>query len=154
MSSGKLHVLLILIIYAPSIFSLSYSIRIYGITVWGGAGTIQLNRIVTFHNRMVLLMVPGCTAQSFTTFKLLTFHDIYINISFLLKFVLLSRGEIVIFIIFFQIIFLITITQQGLWLMLNIFCPGPTCLVVNGPFYTEGSYIGTTFLLNSVPSVN
>ena len=58
-------------------FSLFYSILIYGITVWGSAGTIQLSRIVTIYNRMVRLMMPGSTAQSFTTLKLLTFHDIY-----------------------------------------------------------------------------
>ena len=58
-------------------FSLFYLILIYGITVWGSAGTIQLSRIVTIHNRMVRLMMPGSTAQSFTTLKLLTFHDIY-----------------------------------------------------------------------------
>ena len=58
-------------------FSLFYSILIYGITVWGSAGTIQLNRIVTIHNRMVRLRMPGSTAQSFTTLKLLTSHDIY-----------------------------------------------------------------------------
>ena len=57
-------------------FSLFYSILIYGITVWGSAGTIQLNRIVTIHNRMVRLMMPGSTVQSFNTLKLLTFHDI------------------------------------------------------------------------------
>ena len=59
-------------------FSLFYSILIYGITVWGSAGTRQLSRIiVTIHNRMIGLMMPGTTAQSFTTLKLLTFHDIY-----------------------------------------------------------------------------
>ena len=94
-------------------FSLFYSILIYGITVWGSAGTIQLSRIVTIHNRMVRLMMPCSTAQSFTTLKLLTFHDIY-QYFILVKTFLLSRGEIVIFMKFFQIIFLITITQQGL----------------------------------------
>ena len=53
-------------------FSLFYSILIYGITVWGSAGTIQLNRIVTIHNRRVRLMMPGSTAQCFTTLELLT----------------------------------------------------------------------------------
>ena len=96
-------------------FSLFYFILIYGITVGGSAGTIQLNRIVTIHNRMVRLMIPGNTAQSFTTLKLLTFHDIC-KYFLLVKTFSVIKGGIVFFMIFLFkiIIFLIKITQQGL----------------------------------------
>ena len=74
-------------------FSHFYSILIYGITVWGSAGTIQLNRIVTIHNRMVRLKMPGSTAQSFTTLKLLTFHDMYKYLILVKTFSVIKGGD-------------------------------------------------------------
>ena len=59
-------------------------------------------------------MMPGSTAQSFTTLKLLTFHDIYKYFILVKTFSFIKVGDRYFHDFFFQIIFLITITQQGL----------------------------------------
>ena len=82
-----------------------------------------LNDIVRYSDKLKFIMYTnictGSTAQSFTTLKLLTSHDTYKYVILVKSFSVIKRRDIVISCFFFQIIFLITITQEDLWLMLK-----------------------------------